>query len=116
MQLAHVFQHSSHVGDISGREQGQGIPIPAEVKDLTSQPHGEVGGRQVVQKESLASALFPFTGFTSIGAALQIATGIKRSKRAPSIYPFEVTDLLEYEARKKGRNFSTENNSFRFFY
>jgi hypothetical protein len=50
---------------------------------------------------NLASTLFPFTGFTSIGAALQIATGIKRSKRAPSVYPFEVTDLLEYEARKK---------------
>jgi hypothetical protein len=50
---------------------------------------------------NLASTLFPFTGFTSIGAALQIATGIKRSKRAPSVYPFEVTDLLEYEANKK---------------
>jgi hypothetical protein len=50
---------------------------------------------------NLASSLFPFTGFTSIGAALQLATGIKRSKRAPSVYPFEVTDLLEYEARKK---------------
>jgi hypothetical protein len=50
---------------------------------------------------NLASSLFPFTGFTSIGAALHLANGIKRSKRAPSVYPFEVTDLLEYEARKK---------------
>jgi len=50
---------------------------------------------------NLASSLFPFTGFTSIGAALHLASGIKRSKRAPSVYPFEVTDLLEYEARKK---------------
>jgi hypothetical protein len=50
---------------------------------------------------NLASSLFPFTGFTSIGAALHLADGIKRSKRAPSVYPFEVTDLLEYEARKK---------------
>ena len=50
---------------------------------------------------NLASSLFPFTGFTSIGAALHLATGIRRSKRAPSVYPFEVTDLLEYEARKK---------------
>jgi hypothetical protein len=50
---------------------------------------------------NLASSLFPFTGFTSIGAALQLASGIKRSKRAPSVYPFQITDLLEYEARQK---------------
>jgi hypothetical protein len=51
--------------------------------------------------QNLASSLFPFTGFTSIGAALHLATGIRRSKRAPSVYPFEITDLLDYEARKK---------------
>jgi len=50
---------------------------------------------------NLASSLFPFTGFTSIGAALHLATGLRRSKRAPSVYPFEITDLLDYEARKK---------------
>ena len=51
--------------------------------------------------QNLASSLFPFTGFTSIGAALHLATGLRRSKRAPSVYPFEITDLLDYEARKK---------------
>jgi len=50
---------------------------------------------------NLASSLFPFTGFTSIGAALQLASGIKRSKRAPRVYPFKITDLLEYEVRQK---------------
>jgi membrane-associated HD superfamily phosphohydrolase len=50
---------------------------------------------------NLASSLFPFTGFTSIGAALHLASGIRRSKRAPSVYPFQITDLLEYEARQK---------------
>jgi hypothetical protein len=51
--------------------------------------------------QNLAYSLFPFTGFTSIGAALHLATGLRRSKRAPSVYPFQVTDLLDYEARKK---------------
>jgi hypothetical protein len=51
--------------------------------------------------QNLASSLFPFTGFTSIGAALHLATGLRRSKRAPSVYPFQITDLLDYEARKK---------------
>ena len=50
---------------------------------------------------NLAYSLFPFTGFTSIGAALHLASGIRRSKRAPSVYPFQITDLLEYEARQK---------------
>jgi hypothetical protein len=51
--------------------------------------------------QNLAYSLFPFTGFTSIGAALHLATGLRRSKRAPSVYPFQITDLLDYEARKK---------------
>jgi hypothetical protein len=51
--------------------------------------------------QNLAYSLFPFTGFTSIGAALHLATELRRSKRAPSVYPFQVTDLLDYEARKK---------------
>jgi len=50
---------------------------------------------------NLASSIFPFTGFTSLGAALHLASGIRRSKRAPSVYPFQITDLLEYEARQK---------------
>jgi hypothetical protein len=51
--------------------------------------------------QNLASSLFPFPAITSIGAALHLATGIRRSKREPSVYPFEITDLLDYEARKK---------------
>ncbi len=51
--------------------------------------------------QNLASSLFPFTGFTSIGAALHLAQGIKRYKRAPRFHPVEVTDLLEYQVRKK---------------
>jgi hypothetical protein len=51
--------------------------------------------------QNLAYQLFPFTGFTSIGAALHLATGLRRSKRAPSVYPFQITDLLDHEARKK---------------
>jgi len=50
---------------------------------------------------NLASSLFTFPAITSIGAALHLATGIRRSKREPSVYPFEITDLLDYEARKK---------------
>ena len=33
--------------------------------------------------------------------ALHLTTGIRRSKREPSVYPFKVTDLLEYELRQK---------------
>jgi len=51
--------------------------------------------------QNLASSLFPFPAITSIGAALHLATGIRRSKREPSVYPFAITDLLDYEARKK---------------
>jgi hypothetical protein len=51
--------------------------------------------------QNLASSLFPFTGFTSIGAALHLAQGSKRYKRAPRLHPVEVTDLLEYQLRKK---------------
>ena len=62
-------------------------------------PKTETAAEWILQ--NLASSLFPFTGFTSIGAALHLATGLRRSKRAPSVYPFEITDLLDYEARKK---------------
>jgi hypothetical protein len=31
----------------------------------------------------------------------EYATGIKCSKREPSVYPFQITDLLEYEVRNK---------------
>jgi hypothetical protein len=65
----------------------------------TAAPKTETAAEWFLQ--NLASSLFPFTGFTSIGAALHLATGLRRSKRAPSVYPFEITDLLDYEARKK---------------
>jgi hypothetical protein len=31
----------------------------------------------------------------------EYATGNKRWKRKPSVYPFQVTDFLEYEVRNK---------------
>jgi hypothetical protein len=70
-----------------------------ESPTASTTPRTETAAEWVLQ--NLASSLFPFTGFTSIGAALHLATGIRRSKRAPSVYPFEITDLLDYEARKK---------------
>jgi hypothetical protein len=65
----------------------------------TAAPKTETAAEWFLQ--NLASSLFPFTGFTSIGAALHLATGLRRSKRAPSVYPFQITDLLDYEACKK---------------
>jgi hypothetical protein len=50
---------------------------------------------------NLATSPFPITAITALGTALHLGTGIKRSKREPSVYPFEITDLLEYEARQK---------------
>jgi len=70
-----------------------------EYPTASTTPRTETTAEWFIQ--NLASSLFPFTGFTSIGAALQLATGIRRSKRAPRFYPFEITDLLDYEARKK---------------
>jgi hypothetical protein len=70
-----------------------------EYPTASTTPRTETTAEWFIQ--NLASSLFPFTGFTSIGAALQLATGIRRSKRAPRFYPFEVTDLLDYEVRKK---------------
>jgi hypothetical protein len=49
----------------------------------------------------LATSPFPITAITTLGTALHLATGIRRSKREPSVYPFKITDLLEYEVRKK---------------
>jgi hypothetical protein len=70
-----------------------------ESQTASTTPRTETAAEWVLQ--NLASSLFPFTGFTSIGAALHLATGLRRSKRAPSVYPFQITDLLDYEARKK---------------
>ena len=50
---------------------------------------------------NLATSPFPITAITTLGKALHLATGIKRSKREPSVYPFKITDLLEYEVRQK---------------
>ena len=50
---------------------------------------------------NLATSPFPITAITALGTALHLATGIRRSKREPSVYPFKVTDLLEYEVRQK---------------
>jgi hypothetical protein len=50
---------------------------------------------------NLATSPFPITAITTLGTALHLATGIRRSKREPSVYPFKITDLLEYEVRKK---------------
>jgi hypothetical protein len=50
---------------------------------------------------NLATSPFPITAITALGTALHLATGIRRSKREPSVYPFQVTDLLEYELRQK---------------
>jgi hypothetical protein len=52
-------------------------------------------------KRNLATSTLPITAFTALGTALHLATGIRRSKREPSVYPFQITDLLEYEARQK---------------
>jgi hypothetical protein len=70
-----------------------------ESQTASTTPRTETAAEWVLQ--NLASSLIPFTGFTSIGAALHLATGLRRSKRAPSVYPFQITDLLDYEARKK---------------
>jgi hypothetical protein len=51
--------------------------------------------------QNLATSPFPITAITALGTALHLATGIKRYKREPSVYPFKITDLLEYEVRKK---------------
>jgi hypothetical protein len=50
---------------------------------------------------NLATSPFPITAVTTLGTALRLATGIRRSKREPSVYPFKITDLLEYEVRQK---------------
>jgi len=50
---------------------------------------------------NLATSPFPLTAITALGTALHLATGIRRSKREPSVYPFQITDLLEYEVRNK---------------
>jgi hypothetical protein len=52
-------------------------------------------------KRNLATSTLPITAFTALGTALHLATGSRRSKREPSVYPFQITDLLEYEARQK---------------
>jgi hypothetical protein len=62
---------------------------------------------------NLATSPFPIKTIHAFEKALNIlthtvpqkkseyATGIKRWKREPSVYPFQVTDLLEYEVRNK---------------
>jgi hypothetical protein len=52
-------------------------------------------------KRNLATSTLPITAITALGTALHLATGIRRSKREPSVYPFKITDLLEYEVRQK---------------
>jgi hypothetical protein len=54
---------------------------------------------------NLATSPFPIQTIRTLEKALHLATGIKRYKREPSVYPFQITDLLEYEVRNKhGQN------------
>ncbi len=62
---------------------------------------------------NLATSPFPIQTIRTLEKALNIlthtalqnkseyATGSKCSKREPSVYPFQITDLLEYEVRNK---------------
>ncbi len=63
--------------------------------------------------QKLATSPFPIKTIRAVEKAIQIltntvpkyksdhATGNQRQKREPSVYPFQVTDLLEYEVRNK---------------
>jgi hypothetical protein len=62
---------------------------------------------------NLATSPFPAQTIRTLEKALNLlthtapqkkpgyATAIKRSKHEPSVYPFQITDLLEYEVRNK---------------
>jgi hypothetical protein len=93
---------------------------PIENKHRTRRA-GSPGSRATTKEETttewflrnLATSPFPIQTIRTLEKALNIlthtapqnksdyATGIKRSKREPSVYPFQVTDLLEYEVRNK---------------
>ena len=70
-----------------------------ESPEPSTNPRTETATEWVLR--NLATSPFPITAITALGTALHLATGIRRSKREPSVYPFKVTDLLEYEVRQK---------------
>jgi hypothetical protein len=55
VEIRHVAQHPSHIGDVPGWQQGQQIPIPPEVEHLTGQPHRVVRGSEMVKEKSLTA-------------------------------------------------------------
>jgi hypothetical protein len=55
VEVTQIAQHPPHIRDIPGREQGQRIPVPAEVEHLAGQPHRVVPGGEMIKKKSLTS-------------------------------------------------------------
>ncbi len=54
MEIREVAQHTSHVSDVAGRQQGQWVPVPAVVNHLAGQSHPVVRSGQMVEKKPLA--------------------------------------------------------------
>ena len=78
-------------------------------RDSRTQRDGSPGASTTTKKETttewllrnLATSPFPIQTIHTLEKALHLATGIKCSRREPSVYPFQITDLLEYEVRNK---------------
>jgi hypothetical protein len=78
-------------------------------RDSRNRRDGSPGASTTTKKETttewflrnLATSPFPIQTIHTLEKAPHLATGIKRSRREPSVYPFQITDLLEYEVRKK---------------
>jgi hypothetical protein len=78
-------------------------------RDSRTRRDGSPGASTTTKKETttewllrnLATSPFPIQTIHTLEKALHLATGIKRSRREPRVYPFQITDLLEYEVRNK---------------
>jgi len=55
MHSAEVSEGPAHLGNFSGRQEGDWVPFPIEVQYFTRKPHRVVRGSQVILEESLTA-------------------------------------------------------------
>jgi hypothetical protein len=73
LQLLQVLDHGGHLGELLGVQEGDRIPVPFVMEDLTVQPHGVVRRDQVAAKGALAAG----RDDQLLGARIHVKLGVR---------------------------------------
>jgi hypothetical protein len=73
LQLLQVLDHGGHLGELLGIQEGDWIPVPFVMENLTVQPHGVVRGDQVAAEGTLAAG----RNDQLLGARIHVELGVR---------------------------------------